>query len=1155
MSDVAESTEKADSESRCSTPRAASIASVDLDESSKLDRRTRSSRSNTPVTKGLRPKRQKVSNSPSSSQDHDDDEDVNPIEEGPLVAKRKNAVEGEAVHDPYCWICHKELTEGNIKPCSTCLRSFHPKCAPPIKYPDRQASPNKWECPECSPFSFEPKPRSEGTQEQLNVLFKYVIDRAVTPPTEPFMHTVNMKEFPQYLDYIIHPVCISEIEEKVKNSLYRSPRELLADFKWICHNSIIFNSAQAKLTTIAKQMLRVVREETKEIESCPNCLFNAYTMKPDWFIQACDRPHLLVWAKMKGFPYWPAKAMSFNQGGTLVDVRFFGKHDRAYLPIVDCMLYTAWYPAPAQVKKPREDVAACIKEVDQHIAKLKERYGSYVFASNITFLNPKDMEGQVKKMLPNYNPDEVGKPIVQKTPAENAQKSNLSQPSVVLKRMSSIDSQVSQSSHSSTGGEAKTDSISNYIKVKPAIELICPISASESPQSSSAKSDDERKGQGQLKRKLSLTTSEMNPNFNLNFRRLIAASITESSKQRARKGSKIELSVPIQTAASKLKAKEKTSGSESDRESGNPVIKAAANLVKELKTLNSDLSDLDDEVDPLVEHEDGASPAKKVKSVITLDEDAEMLRHEAEDFNQSLKGTTEKSAKGIKSPQSKRKIAEGIKVLKNLKIFGLDVTPLPSAATSPLSPSYEISSDSSEFIESDLEFDKQETQKEEPVVVMEVEPDIHIEKTLTKKAPQRPAGMAIKGPFKNIPQKTVPVTTKTVKSTVLPVSPPQTSLLKKNLVPNKARKSLTTAGLAPQSSFLSQRLTAPATAIKKLPVVPQQQKFILLTTQAPIQVEKKDSKPENQNHSTVPSAAGPAIAKLNSLADNLADNIRQTVYTLINDLAQKSAEEDLKTENAQLKLQLEAERWYHRTTIEEMKRNHELVLQDFEMTIEQSTMKAKMEMQKISEAEMKQTIDEVKRKTWCTVCLNEGTLYCCWNTSYCGFPCQRKHWTEHKRTCKAKSVNMPKVSEFGNTHHNGPALAQSTKNNKINYTAAAGSMSNQTNGTVAKNARKVISFTPQHPVLGSTPDVTAAVPQMITLSKTVLSAENFEPNVHVMVGSGSNNTQAKLAPTIHHNTLPSTITSRPVHTMAKNSTPATQVTTTPLFQFYKESTE
>jgi len=43
------------------------------------------------------------------------------------------------------------------------------------------------------------------------------------------------------------------------------------------------------------------------------------------------------------------------------------------------------------------------QEVDQHIEKLKEKFGSFVYASNITFLNPKDMEGQVKKMLPNVS--------------------------------------------------------------------------------------------------------------------------------------------------------------------------------------------------------------------------------------------------------------------------------------------------------------------------------------------------------------------------------------------------------------------------------------------------------------------------------------------------------------------------------------------------------------------------------------------------------------------------------------------------------------------------------------------------------------------------------------------------------------------------------
>jgi hypothetical protein len=56
------------------------------------------------------------------------------------------------------------------------------------------------------------------------------------------MNPVDLKEFPQYLDYIIHPVCISQIEEKLSKEQYLTPRELLADFKWIYHNSVIFNS-------------------------------------------------------------------------------------------------------------------------------------------------------------------------------------------------------------------------------------------------------------------------------------------------------------------------------------------------------------------------------------------------------------------------------------------------------------------------------------------------------------------------------------------------------------------------------------------------------------------------------------------------------------------------------------------------------------------------------------------------------------------------------------------------------------------------------------------------------------------------------------------------------------------------------------------------
>lgn len=55
------------------------------------------------------------------------------------------------------------------------------------------------------------------------------------------------------------------------------------------------------------------------------------------------RPHILVWAKLKGFPFWPAKAMKIKDDQ--VDVRFFGQHDRAWVNLKDCFLYSEEMPA------------------------------------------------------------------------------------------------------------------------------------------------------------------------------------------------------------------------------------------------------------------------------------------------------------------------------------------------------------------------------------------------------------------------------------------------------------------------------------------------------------------------------------------------------------------------------------------------------------------------------------------------------------------------------------------------------------------------------------------------------------------------------------------------------------------------------------------
>ena len=44
------------------------------------------------------------------------------------------------------------------------------------------------------------------------------------------------------------------------------------------------------------------------------------------FVQLCPDPHEPVWAKVSGYPYWPAKVI--REKSMQVEVQFFGDHDR-----------------------------------------------------------------------------------------------------------------------------------------------------------------------------------------------------------------------------------------------------------------------------------------------------------------------------------------------------------------------------------------------------------------------------------------------------------------------------------------------------------------------------------------------------------------------------------------------------------------------------------------------------------------------------------------------------------------------------------------------------------------------------------------------------------------------------------------------------------
>lgn len=65
--------------------------------------------------------------------------------------------------------------------------------------------------------------------------------------------------------------------------------------------------------------------DLQEIRRCADCyrISNEKSEKM-WFCIPCNPPHQLVYAKQKGYPYWPAKVMQVN--GNVYDVRFFGGH-------------------------------------------------------------------------------------------------------------------------------------------------------------------------------------------------------------------------------------------------------------------------------------------------------------------------------------------------------------------------------------------------------------------------------------------------------------------------------------------------------------------------------------------------------------------------------------------------------------------------------------------------------------------------------------------------------------------------------------------------------------------------------------------------------------------------------------------------------------
>ena len=322
----------------------------------------------------------------------------------PVFKRRRNTKQNsnglDTLNDAYCWICHKE---GSVICCETCPRVFHLKCV------QLEVSPAEdWVCPECvlimTAENMDTRSRAMRllTVDQLCTLLKHALARMKSVPnSQPFLKPVDPLQFPAYKDYISCPMDIQSMERNIRRKQYGSTEAMLADCKWILHNCIIFNSPVSKLTSIAKNIVKVCKHEMQEIENCPDCYLNAHIKKDSWFTEACRFPHPIVWAKLKGFPYWPGKLMRVTTENT-ADIRFFGAHDRAWICMKDVFLFSE--RPPLDIKKKRGNLDECVTEVETHIRKLRDRFGEFAYASHKTQYDPNREEEMLKTLYPKFTP-------------------------------------------------------------------------------------------------------------------------------------------------------------------------------------------------------------------------------------------------------------------------------------------------------------------------------------------------------------------------------------------------------------------------------------------------------------------------------------------------------------------------------------------------------------------------------------------------------------------------------------------------------------------------------------------------------------------------------------------------------------------------------
>uniref|UniRef100_A0A7N5JU73 Zinc finger MYND-type containing 8 n=1 Tax=Ailuropoda melanoleuca TaxID=9646 RepID=A0A7N5JU73_AILME len=871
----------------------------------------------------------------------------------PLTTDPVDVVPQDGRNDFYCWVCHRE---GQVLCCELCPRVYHAKCLRLTSEPE-----GDWFCPECEKITVaecietQSKAMTMLTIEQLSYLLKFAIQKMKQPGTDAFQKPVPLEQHPDYAEYIFHPMDLCTLEKNAKKKMYGCTEAFLADAKWILHNCIIYNGGNHKLTQIAKVVIKICEHEMNEIEVCPECYLAACQKRDNWFCEPCSNPHPLVWAKLKGFPFWPAKALRDKDGQ--VDARFFGQHDRAWVPINNCYLMSK--EIPFSVKKTKSIFNSAMQEMEVYVENIRRKFGVFNYSP---FRTPYTPNSQYQMLLDPSNPS-AGAAKIDKQEKVKLNFDMTASPKILMskpmlsggagRRISLSDmprSPMSTNSSVHTGSDVEQDAekkatSSHFSASEESMDFLDKSTASPA----SAKTGQAGSLSGSPK----------------TFSPQASTPVTTKTDKTCTTGSILNLNLDRSKAEMDLK---ELSESVQQQTAPVPLIspkrqirsRFQLNLDKTIESCKAQLgiNEISEDVYTAVEHSDSEDSEKSDSSDSEyISDDEQKSKNEPEDAEDKEGSRMDKEPSAVKK---KPKLANPVETKEELK------------STSP----------ASEKVDPGLVKEKASPQPEKDFA----------EKA---KASPHPTKDKLKGKDET-DSPTVHLGLDSDSESELVIDLGEDHSGREGRKSKKEPKET-----SPKQDAVQQKEITQSPSTSTITLVTSTQSSPLVTSSGSTSTLASSVSADLP----IATASADVAADIAKYTSKMMDAIKGTMTEIYNDLSKNTTGSTI-AEIRRLRIEIEKLQWLHQQELSEMKHNLELTMAEMRQSLEQERDRLIAEVKKQLELEKQQAVDETKKKQWCANCKKEAIFYCCWNTSYCDYPCQQAHWPEHMKSC-TQSATAP----------------------------------------------------------------------------------------------------------------------------------------------------